>query len=69
MQEVKVKENKTDYKLFIDDLPIYDLIPKEQIDILVNVMEFEISEIIKAKEKRRAYYEASKNCKKAGVPP
>lgn len=69
MQEVKVKENKTAYKLFIDDLPIYDLIPKEQIDILVNVMEFEISEIIRAKEKRRIYYEASKESKKAGVPP
>lgn len=69
MQEVKVKENKTDYKLFIDDLPIFDLIPKEQINILINVMEFEISEIIKAKEKRRVYYEASKESKKAGVPP
>lgn len=69
MQEVKVKENKTDYKLFIDDLPIFDLIPKEQINILINVMEFEISEIIKAKEKRRIHYEASKESKKAGVPP
>ena len=32
------------------DLPLYNSIPKEQIDILVNVMEFEISEIIKSKE-------------------
>ncbi len=60
MQEVKLKDNKTNYKLFTDDLPLYNSIPKEQIDILVNVMEFEISEIIKSKERRRAYYEASK---------
>jgi hypothetical protein len=69
MQEVKLKDNKTNYKLFIDDLPLYNSISKEQIDILVNAMEFEISEIIKSKEKRRSYYEASKQNRNIKVPP
>lgn len=69
MQEVKLKDNKTNYKLFIDDLPLYNSIPREQIDILINAMEFEIGEIIKSKERRRAYYEASKQNATIKVPP
>ena len=60
MQEVEMKDNKSGYSVFVDDLPIKELIPKEQIDIFVNAMAIEICEIIKSKQKRKQYYENSK---------
>lgn len=70
MQEVEMKDNQSGYSVFVDDLPIKDLIPKEQIDIFVNAMAIEICEIIKSKQKRRQYYENSKRqCSPKKVPP
>ena len=67
MKEIILKENQSERKCYIDDLPIKDLIPKEQIEIFITALAREIEEIIKTKEKRRAYYEKSKV--RPEVPP
>ena len=67
MKEIILKENQSERKWYIDDLPIKDLIPKEQIEIFITALAREIEEIIRTKEKRRAYYEKSKV--RPEVPP
>ena len=52
MKEIILKENQSERKCYIDDLPIKDLIPKEQIEIFITALAREIEEIIRTKEKR-----------------
>ena len=67
MKEIIVKESQCAMKCHIDNLPIKDLIPKEQMEIFITALAREIKEIIRTKEKRRVYYEKSKV--RAKVPP
>lgn len=67
MKEITLKDTQCDKKCYIDDLPIKDLIPKEQIEIFITAIAREIEEIIKTKEKRRTYYKKSKV--RPEVPP
>ena len=67
MKEITLKDTQCDRKSYIDDLPIKDLIPKEQIEIFLTAIAREIEEIIKTKEKRQTYYKKSKVRPK--VPP
>lgn len=66
MKEINVDIKDNERKCYIDDLPLLELIPKEQIDIVATSLAREIIEIIKAKEKRRQYYV---NSKKPKTPP
>ena len=56
MQEIELRNNNTGYKVFVDNSPIKDLIPKEQIEIFANALVLEIFEILQARERRRQYY-------------
>lgn len=67
MKEITIKESRCGMKCYIDNLPIKDLIPKEQMEIFITALSREIKEIIRTKEKRRVYYEKSKV--RAKVPP
>lgn len=67
MKEITIKESRCGMKCYIDNLPIKDLIPKEQMEIFITALSREIKEIIRTKEKRRVYYEKSKA--RAKVPP
>lgn len=64
MQEIIIDVLNFNQKCYIDDLPIVDLVPKEQIDIVAISLARKIIEIIKDKEKRKQYYINSKNKKK-----
>lgn len=64
MQEIIIDVLNFNQKCYIDDLPIVDLVPKEQIDIVATSLARKIIEIIKDKEKRKQYYINSKNKKK-----
>ena len=66
MKEIILDIKDNERKCYIDDLPLLELIPKEQIDIVATSLAREIIEIIKAKEKRRQYYV---NSKKPKTPP
>ncbi|HJD05599.1 MAG TPA: hypothetical protein IAB72_01785 [Candidatus Onthoplasma faecipullorum] len=66
MKEIILDIKDNEKKCYIDDLPLLELIPKEQIDIVATSLAREIIEIIKAKEKRRQYY---LNSKKPKTPP
>lgn len=66
MKEINVDIKDNERKCYIDDLPLLELIPKEQIDIIATSLAREIIEIIKTKEKRRQYYV---NSKKPKTPP
>ena len=66
MKEIILDIKDNEKKCYIDDLPLLELIPKEQIDIVATSLAREIIEIIKAKEKRRQYYV---NSKKSKIPP
>lgn len=66
MKEIILDIKNNERKCYIDDLPLLELIPKEQIDIVATSLAREIIEIIKAKEKRRQYYS---NSKKKREPP
>lgn len=66
MKEIILDIKDNEKKCYIDDLPLLELIPKEQIDIVATSLAREIIEIIKAKEKRRQYYV---NSKKPKTPP
>ena len=66
MKEINVDIKDNERKCYIDDLPLLELIPKEQIDIIATSLAREIIEIIKNKEKRRQYYV---NSKKPKTPP
>ena len=66
MKEIILDIKNNERKCYIDDLPLLELIPKEQIDIVATSLAREIIEIIKAKEKRRQYYV---NSKKPKTPP
>ena len=67
MKEITIKESRCGMKCYIDNLPIKDLIPKEQMEIFITALSREIKEIIRTKEKRRVYYEKSKS--RVNVPP
>lgn len=60
MQEIILKTNKLNKRCFIDDLPIKELIPKEQIEIFVTSLAREIYLIAETSKKRKAYYSKSK---------
>lgn len=60
MQEIILKTNKLNKRCFIDDLPIKELIPKEQIEIFVTSLAREINLIAETSKKRKAYYSKSK---------
>lgn len=60
MKEITLKDTQCDRKCYIDDLPIKDIIPKEQTEIFITALAREIEEIIRTKEKRSAYYKKSK---------
>ena len=64
MQEIIIDVLNFNQKCYIDDLPIVDLVPKEQIDIVATSLARKIIEIIKDKGKRKQYYINSKNKKK-----
>lgn len=64
MQEIIIDVLNFNKKCYINDLPIVDLVPKEQIDIVATSLARKIIEIIKDKEKRKQYYINSKNKKK-----
>ena len=66
MKEIILDIKDNEKKCYIDDLPLLELIPKEQIDIVATSLAREIIEIIQAKEKRRQYYV---NSKKPKTPP
>lgn len=66
MKEIILDIKDNERKCYIDDLPLLELIPKEQINIVATSLAREIIEIIKAKEKRRQYYV---NSKKSKTPP
>lgn len=66
MKEIILDIKNNERKCYIDDLPLLELIPKEQIDIVATSLAREIIEIIKTKEKRRQYYV---NSKKPKTPP
>lgn len=66
MKEIILDIKDNEKKCYIDDLPLLELIPKEQIDIVATSLAREIIELIKAKEKRRQYYV---NSKKPKTPP
>lgn len=66
MKEIILDIKNNERKCYIDDLPLLELIPKEQIDIVATSLAREIIEIIKTKEKRRQYYV---NSKKRKEPP
>lgn len=53
-------DTQTEYEIFVDDLPKFDLIPKELLDIFINSISRELELIIKKKEQRHNYYIASK---------
>ena len=64
MQEIIIDVLNFNQKCYIDDLPIVDLVQKEQIDIVATSLARKIIEIIKDKGKRKQYYINSKNKKK-----
>ena len=66
MKEIILDIKDNERKCYIDDLPLLELIPKEQINIVATSLAREIIEIIKTKEKRRQYYV---NSKKPKTPP
>lgn len=66
MKEIILDIKDNEKKFYIDDLPLLELIPKEQIEIVATSLAREIIEIIKNKEKRRQYYV---NSKKSKIPP
>lgn len=68
MQEISI-DNPLEMKVYVDDLPIKELIPKEQIDIFINSIELAVSDIIKEKEQRQNYYLKSKQNITNNPPP
>ena len=60
MKEIEVKQNNSDYKVYSDEDPIFNLIPTELLKIFITALEIEITDIIKAKEQRRKYYSSAK---------
>ena len=66
MKEIILDIKDNEKKFYIDDLPLLELIPKEQIEIVATSLAREIIDIIKNKEKRRQYYV---NSKKSKIPP
>lgn len=66
MKEIILKENLSDKRCYIDDLPIKELIPEDQISIFMTALAREVAEIIHLKQKRKEYYENKKLNK---VPP
>ncbi len=67
MKEVILNDNPNDIKCYIDDLPIKDLIPDELIKVFITALSRDVYEIVRTKQKRKAYYEKSKM--QSGVPP
>lgn len=66
MKEIILKGNLSDKRCFIDDLPIKELIPEDQISIFMTALAREVAEIIHLKQKRKEYYENKKLNK---IPP
>lgn len=69
MQEVNLKDNESGIKVYVDDLPITNLIPNDLIDVFINALVVDIQDIIKSKERRKSYYIASKQNSTKKVPP
>jgi len=60
MKEIEIKPNNSNYKIYSDEDPIFNLIPAELLEIFITALEIEITDIIKVKEQRRKYYSSAK---------
>jgi len=53
MQELKIKKNNLDLKIFIDDFPDFSLIPNSDLNLLISDLELEISSCIEKKNNKK----------------
>lgn len=55
MQEIEVKENSLNVKVFINGIPELKNIPKEKAESILAALELEISEQFRSKNKSNSY--------------
>jgi hypothetical protein len=53
MQEIKLSKNPSGLRVFINGVPRLELIPKAQLDIMVNALEKQISEHFEKKKPKK----------------
>ncbi len=52
MQEIKVTKNSSVLRVFVNGVPRLELIPKAQLDIMVNALEKQISQNFEKKNRK-----------------
>lgn len=53
MQEIKIKDNETSLKIYINGVPNFDLVPKDIKDFLISCLELRMSQYLKKKRSAR----------------
>lgn len=51
MKEVMVKNNTTGLRVFINDVPNFKLIPKDEIDVVIAALELQIAKFYETKHR------------------